>query len=283
MKRILFLPVIFAALLALGFHFPFSQPHLKLHFLDVGEGDSIFIQTPQGKNVLIDAGNPVSGYRVAQYLKKHRVKQIDHLVISHPHPDHFAGIFFVMQMLKVDRVYDNGDDLSTRISKDDFYYGYEKLVRGHPQYRQLRAGDRFTVDSTAFQVLWPPTPLPFDSYNPNSLVLKMEFGSFRALLTGDLLTVAEEKLVQTGADLRADLLKCGHHGSRDATSAPFLNAVAPRLAVLSAHYKGRKNYPHPSVLERLQKKWISVYTTEKQGDIVVKVGRDGNLRVQTSK
>jgi len=256
---------------------------LKIHMIDVGEGDAFLIQTPNKEVILIDTGNPVTGYKVAQYLKKRKVKQIDHLFFSHPDQDHIGGTFFVMQEFPVKNIYDNGENL-TKLHKDsDFYYWYDTVVRNHQNYRNLRAGDTLKAGEVTIKVLWPPTPLPHDWFNPNSLTLMLQWGDFKALFTGDLINFAEVELIQTGVDLKADLLKCGHHASNDTTTQAFLDKVSPKVALVSANHGKRRDYPGKKAIERLKRKNIPFYRTDLNGDVTLLINKNGHITVKTSK
>lgn len=264
------------------FYTKFEQP-LKIHLLDVGEGDSILIQTPKHKTILIDAGNPVTGQKVIQYLKKHHIKKIDHLIFTHPDQDHIGGIFYLLQRLKIKNIYDNGENLTSYFKASDFYYWYDQLVRKDENYQRLEAGESIQVGKVMLNVLWPPTPLPFNWFNPNSVVLMLKYGDFKALLTGDLVEMAEKKLLQKEVSLDADLLKSGHHGSDDATTDPFLDAVSPKMVLISANHKDRRPYPGNLALERLQKREIPYFRTDFNGDILLTIKSNGEIKVKTEK
>lgn len=256
---------------------------LEIHMIDVGEGDSILIQTPKGENILIDVGNPITGYRVAEYLKEKGIKKIDHLIFSHPDQDHIGGTFFVMQMFDVKKIYDNGENLTGFFRNSDFYYWYHDLVRKHAGYRKIYAGDEIEIKGIDLKVVWPPSPLPFKAFNPNSVVLMLQYGEFKALFTGDLIESSEKKLLATGIDLKADLLKAGHHGSYDSTSDPFVDAVSPKVVLISANHGKRRNYPATSVLKKLVEREIPTYWTEKHGAILLSAKPDGSFKVKPSK
>jgi len=260
-----------------------QEKALEIHMIDVGEGDSILIQTPKGENILIDVGNPITGYRVAEYLKERGIKKIDHLIFSHPDQDHIGGTFFVMQMFDVKKTYDNGENLTGLFRKSDFYYWYHDLVRKHAGYREIHAGDKIEVKGIDLKVIWPPSPFSFKAFNPNSVVLMLQYGEFKALFTGDLIESSEKKLLATGIDLKADLLKAGHHGSYDSTSESFLDAVFPKVVLISANHGERRNYPASSVLKKLESREIPTYWTEKHGSILLLAKPDGSYKVKPSK
>ena len=272
-------------ILLLGFLIPAcgkQEKPLKIHMIDVGEGDAFLIQAPSGKNILIDAGNPISGFKLVNYLKLYRVKTINHLFFSHPDQDHIGGTFFLTQHLKIKNTYDNGEDLSPTFEKSDFYYWYDRVVRHELPYQMLRAGDEIKIDGIKFEVLWPPTPLPYNWYNPNSLVLMMEWKNFKMLFTGDLVNISEKALLKTGVSLDADLLKVGHHGANDTTTLPFLKAVSPKMALVSANHD-RRDYPGAAMLKKLKERNIPYCRTDLDGNVTLSITPEGIITPETQK
>jgi competence protein ComEC len=260
-----------------------QDSQLKIHFIDVGEGDSIFVQTPKGKTVLVDAGNLISGFKVVEYLKKNGIDYLDYLIFTHPHSDHIGGAFFILQMMDVGNVYDNGQSLIEVSESQDLYRWYDELVRRNNKYKLLSAGDEFFLDGVNFSVLWP-AELPITSdFNTNSLVLMVKYKNFKCLLTGDLIASAESELLKKGIDLEADLLKVGHHGSSDVMGQEFLEAVSPDIAVISINKDNIRGYPSQEVLKKLQKVCSGVCRTDRDGDVIVKVDDGGKVVVERGK
>ena len=257
---------IFSPILALA-----QGPGLRIHFIDVGEGDSIFVQAPDGETMLIDAGNLVTGFRVVRYLKQNGVRYLDYLIFTHPHPDHIGGAFFVLQMIDTGRVFDNGQDLSRAMKSIDTYRWYNEFVRGNENYDLLKAGDRLSLGKINFNVLRPAGPPPMVDFNANSLVMMLKYGKFRCLLTGDLTIVGERKLMHQDIDLRADVLKVGHHGAGNATSEEFLGRVSPRIAIISVDAGNIRGYPAKEVVARLMGAGVRVYRTDRDGNIILTV------------
>ena len=259
----------------------YCEPNLKIHFIDVGEGDSILIQTPQGKCLLIDAGNLISGLKVVEYLKKNDIDRLDYLIFTHSHLDHIGGAFFVSQMIDIKKIYDNGENLSTLLESNDALRWYNQLVRTNSAYSSLRAPYEFKVDEVIFKVLWPHYPFIFSDPNSNSLVIMVEYGKFSALLTGDLTAVAEKELLNKEVGLTADILKVGHHGADDASSQEFLKAVSPKASVISAGGNNIWGYPSYRVLEELKNVNSAIYQTGSCGNIAVIVDSSGGFIVHT--
>ncbi len=242
----------------------------RIHFINVGEGDSILLET-RGKSALIDTGNLISGPRLVKYLKEKGIEKLDCLIITHPHPDHIGGVFFILAILKVEKIYDNGQDLGGVRKTCAIYRWYEDLVRKRKNYAVLISGDTLTLGNLTLEVLWPPGVPTSSDFNTFSMVMMVRAGGFSCLLAGDLTASGERELLKRRVDLKADVLKVGHHGAKDATTAEFLGAVSPRVAVISVDEASVWGYPSGEVLERLEKAGVKVYRTDRDGDIVLSI------------
>ena len=236
----------------------------KIFFLNVGEGEAIYIETPNTQKVLIDSGNLISGYKVVNFLKRKGIEEIDFLIITHPHLDHMGGIFHVLQHIKVKRCYDNGQPLP---KNNDIYRWYNDLFR-KDNYKPLKAGEKIILGNVIINVL---SPEKFTSdWNANSLVLKINYGETSFLLMGDANIKVEKMLLEKNINLKADVLKVGHHGAKDASSERFIEAVSPQYAVISIDENNIRGYPAVSVIKRFQNKGIKLFFTYRDGDIIFK-------------
>ncbi len=247
---------------------------LALHFLNVGQGDGAVIRTPHGHFVVVDAGPKTeavdAGRRVVvPFLSQQGVAELSAMVISHAHADHVGGASAVLERFHTDLVLEPGMPFS-----DPVYIHFldEVAAEGVP-WRPGHPGDRFVLDGVAFSLLHPDSTWPGlgEDLNEDSLILLVEYGSFRALFPGDAGLVAEGYL--HGRVGRVDLLKVGHHGSRTATGDAWLDELHPKAAVVSV---GRNNYGHPApgTLDRLQQHGVPVWRTDRDGQ--VDVTTDGN-------
>jgi competence protein ComEC len=235
---------------------------MEAHFIDVGQGDSILIQTPNGKNILIDGGRKSAGTKVVDYLTEHGVKSIDLLVATHPDADHIGGLVDVLQQVPVKNVLDSG-----RTHTTETYMEYLELIdQKNITFNVAKVGSKLTLDNdltiTVLNALNPN-----DDINDSSVVLKISYGTIDFLLTGDA-SIANEKSMIQQFNVKAEILKAGHHGSDTSSSAEFIRAVAPEATILSY---GENNYGHPdpTVVQRLQNIGSSIYSTYSSGDIVV--------------
>jgi len=262
---------------------------LRVTVLDVGQGDAILVDLPDGSAMLIDGGGMVGspvdlGARVIQpVLRARRRDRLAAVVLSHPHPDHFGGLVSTLPKLQVGELWDTGqgEDQGAGAS-------YARLLataraRGVALRRPADlCGAPRALGGVTIEVLAPcPGYLPDAGANDNSLVLKLSYGRRAALLVGDAEREEERALVaRYGGGLRADLLKVGHHGSRTSSSPALLAAVRPAVAAISAGVRNRFGHPHARTLEALAGRGIEVMRTDRGGAIVwetdgeeVRVGR----------
>lgn len=262
-----------------------SGDALAIHFIDAGEGDAVLIESPGSPKrwALVDAGNLISGFRVYRYLEKTGVDKLDYMIFTHPHADHAGGAFHVLQAVDAQKTFDNGQSLQAVECDSDFYRWYTRLVRGSSVYEPLGKGDSLRFGGATLRVIWPDPAYDTKDFNSRSLVVKVEYGEFSALLAGDLVRPAEPWLIETGEDLKADVLKVGHHGAADSSGREFLRRVAPETAVISVDRDNVRGYPSAQTVRRLEEMNIRVYRTDADGDIVVTAGQGGGFSVRTSK
>lgn len=253
---------------------------LTLHFLDVGQGDAVAIRSPGGHWILLDAGpadeRSDAGRRVvAPFLLRHGARRLDAALVSHAHADHLGGLPAVLRRLPAAVVLEPA--MRTADASYTRFLGWATET-GQP-WRPLRRGDHLTIDGVRLEVLHPDTTWSWWGLdlNENSLVVRLEWQGFRALLTGDAGFPAESLLA--GRLGRVDLLKVGHHGSRGSTGERLLAETAPAVAVISAGRRNRHGHPAPSTLQRLGAMGARVFRTDLEGSIRVTV-TGGAMTVQ---
>ncbi|MEW8959126.1 MAG: ComEC/Rec2 family competence protein [Moorella sp. (in: firmicutes)] len=243
---------------------PGDGKELKVHFIDVGQADSILIQTPAGKAILIDGGNNDDGIKVVNYIKSQGVKELAAVVATHPHEDHIGGLDSVIKEIPVAAVYMPNAVTTTRTFED-----FINAVKASGATRiRARGGVKMDIPGLSVEFL-APNSNSYDELNNYSAVLKIAYGNTAFLFTGDAETVSEEEMLSAGYNLKADVLKVGHHGSASSTSAAFLKAVAPKYAVISVGKGNDYGHPDPRVLERLQRAGVKIYRTDEHGTVII--------------
>ncbi|QGX94841.1 MBL fold metallo-hydrolase [Haloplanus rallus] len=260
---------------------------LEVHFINVDQSVSTLIVAPSGETMLIDTGDfNDDGEYVLQYLQRQNITRIDHLVVSHNDADHIGGNAAVIEYYEtqadgIGMIHDPGIASSTQT-----YNEYLDAVEEHDvRLVETREGNALSFGGAAVgvQVLGPPDPyLENGARNENSIVLKFTFGSTSFLATGDAENDQEAYLTeQYGTQLRATVLKAGHHGSKTSTGSALLDAVQPKTVVISSAYDSRYGHPSEETLQRLAERSIPTYWTATHGDIVfVSDGRSISVRTQ---
>lgn len=235
---------------------------LTVHFLDVQHADAIILAC-EGEYAVVDAGYPESGEKVVSYLQNLGAKDLELVVGTHPHGDHIGGMPTVLDDYPTDTVW-----TSQLPYTNDYVSDFTSAVsRNGADFVQPRPGDSFQLGSATIDVIGPLN-LVYEDANDLSLVLRVTYGDIRFLLTGDMEELAEKELVEAGVDLKADVLKVGHHGSASSTSYRFLREVAPTYGVISLAAFNEYGHPHRDPLSRLMDADVTIYRTDKMYDIV---------------
>lgn len=241
----------------------------RLVALDVGQGDAFLVVTERGR-VLVDGGgtfDPAYDFgrtRLLPRLAALGTVSFDAVVLTHPHPDHARGLLAALKLLPVRRVLVPRGAPRNRFLDE----ALDAAAGAGVPVETLGTGDRFSAAGVAFDVLHPGAETyPRSPENNGSLVLALRLGGRRVLLTGDIEAAAERDLLERGADLRADVLKVPHHGSRTSTTPDFLGRVAPRLAVVGVGRRNRFGHPAPEVVDRLAGSGAQVFRTDRHGDV----------------
>lgn len=237
---------------------------LQVHFIDVGQGDSILVS--QGEHhMLIDAGENDCGTKVQAYLTSQKVEHLDYIVGTHPDSDHIGGLDVVIYKFDCDRILLSSYQKDTRTYEDVLMAIREKNKQ--PEYPQ--AGEEFSLGEASVQVLAPKAGADYkEESNDYSIALKITYGENAFLFTGDCEEEAENDMLSSGLDLTADVMKAGHHGSNSSNTEGFLQAVSPKSVVISCGEANEYGHPRAEVLNNLRSMGVSVYRTDEQGTIV---------------
>ncbi|KEI01762.1 ComEC/Rec2 family competence protein [Clostridium botulinum] len=236
---------------------------LKVHFIDVGQADSILI-TEGSYSMLIDAGNNDDGDMVVSYLKKVGVKKLDYVIGTHPHEDHIGGLDNVINTFEINKIY-----MPKKVSTTKTYKDVIKAIKNKNMKITLpKPGESFKLGKATCSIVAPKQNQDYQSANNYSIVIKLTYGSKSFLFTGDAEGISESEILSGRYDIKADVLKVGHHGSRTSTTEAFLNKIAPEFAVISCGKANDYGHPHKATMDKLKAKHIQVYRTDESGTII---------------
>ncbi|MBE7065221.1 MAG: MBL fold metallo-hydrolase [Ruminococcaceae bacterium] len=236
---------------------------LEVHFINVGQGDSIFIR--QGdKTMLIDAGERDQGTVVTKYLNKLHIDNIDYLVGTHPHSDHIGGLATVIKSIPVDNAIIPDIEHDTKTYENFIVALLDKEIETFP----AEAGDTYSLGDAEFKILAPVRD-DYEDLNNWSVVIKLTYGEKSFLFTGDAESLAETDIINSGYDLSADVLKVGHHGSATSSTLKFLKKVSPEYGIISCGVDNSYGHPDPIITKRLANMKITTYSTHTVGTVIV--------------
>ena len=245
----------------------------EMHFIDVGQALSVLVEC-DGQYMLYDGGNVDDGSLVVSYLQSQGVEQLEYVFCSHAHEDHVGGLAAALAYFPAYHVYSPVTEASTKCFKDFVKYTQQQGL----QVEVPAVGTTWPLGGATVTMVGPVAQ--YSDTNDTSIVLRIEYGSTSFLLTGDMEKTDETDLVNSGVNLRADVLQVGHHGSSTSTGYLFLNAVLPEMGVISCGTGNKYGHPHEETLSILRDAKVDVYRTDLQGTITI--GSDGqNFTVGT--
>lgn len=237
---------------------------LVVHFIDVGQGDSILIEMPNGNTMLIDGGSRGEGDTVTEYLNQLDVSTINVMVATHPHEDHIGGLNDVLSNFDVQQVYDPGVAHTSQTYENYIL----EIDAQNIDFNIGRAGQNIEMDPNIDIEIISPEIIDEDELNDNSIVIKMTYHDVSFLFTGDAESPPENAMVQN-YNVDATILKVGHHGSSSSTSHTFLNEVSPEVAIISVGADNNYGHPTQTTLNKLESVGAYVYRTDIDGTVIV--------------
>lgn len=244
-----------------------ARHDLRLTVFDIGQGDSVFIEAPNGNQVLIDGGPSSAVLGKLGSVMPFWDRSIDLIILTHPHSDHVTGLVEVLKRYDVGMVLESDVNYST----PEYREWHTLLEQKHIPVVIARAGQKIRLSpKTELDILTPFRSfvgVSLNNVHEAMVVSRLVYASTSALLTGDMERPLEYQLVLSGSDLRSDLLKVGHHGSKTSTTEDFVRAVSPRYAVISVGRKNRYGHPHQQTLDTLAKFGIKIFRTDQDGDV----------------
>ncbi len=278
-KKIIVFTIIFSIISLL-----FLKPkcsNLKIHFIDVGQGDSCFIITPQNKTILIDGGGSTSkNYDIGEkvllpYILDRGYTKIDLVIISHFDQDHIGGLYYILNEIKVKEVC-----IAKQYENTENYEKFLKIAKAkNIKINVLKMGNIIKIKKNVkFKILFPEEKLIAEnSENNNALVMQLIYKDFKMLFTGDIEKIAENKIVKLYENtniLQSDILKVAHHGSKTSTTEEILSLVKPKIALIGVGENNLFGHPSKEVIDRLKSKNIKIYTTSQCGEIVITINNN---------
>jgi competence protein ComEC len=247
----------------------FEKNELTITYLDVGQGDSSVIELPDKKTVVIDTGK--TGRETASFLKYRGKKTIDALVLSHIHPDHTGGLDHLLKQFEVREIWDNGQIILPEISKT---IAHRSLIRG-----DMTEGEEYALYTLhPYPEFYTMYGHEYSAENNDSLVLKVKGRHKSFIFTGDVEEEAEEDILHLGEWLRSNVIKVPHHGARSSACEPFIKAISPDVAVISAGRENPFGHPHPETLDALY--GVEIFRTDIDGAVKISES-DSLLKIKT--
>ncbi|MCC0781546.1 MBL fold metallo-hydrolase [Clostridioides sp. ES-S-0108-01] len=236
---------------------------LSVHMIDVGQGDSILVQTPTNKNILIDGGDEDSENIIISYLRQKRIKTIDIIIATHPDSDHIGSLDNVIKKFNVNSVYMPEQSTDSE--------SYQNLINSCTDkdlsIQYLYKDDVLNIDSNINIYVLSPSYIQ-EEPNLNSIVFKLTFNDNSFLFMGDAEEQNEKEILRSFELNNINFIKIGHHGSNSSSSLEFIKKISPDIAAISCGYKNQYGHPHREVINNLKQNHVSIYRTDRIGDIV---------------
>ena len=254
--------------------------------IDVGQGDSCFIITPENKKILVDGGGS-ENYEIGEnvlkpYLLKEGIIEINYIIISHFDSDHVKGILEILDDFKIENII-----IPTQFSESENYNKFKEISeKENFKIAVVEKGKRIKIEEEIFiDILWPDSNniINENSINNNSIVCKLRYKNFGMLFTGDIEEVAEKKIVelyQSTDVLKSTVLKVGHHGSKSSSVQSFLELVTPKIALIGVGENNKFGHPNQGVLDRLEKMKVKILRTDINGEIALRVRFETTVNIE---
>lgn len=239
-----------------------EQKMMRVHYIDVGQGDAIFIELPNSQTMLIDAGESSKGQIVINYIKSLGFSKIDYLLGTHPHTDHIGGLAQVINAFNIGKVY-----MPKAVSTSKTYENLLNTIAAkNLKINTAKAGINVIQESNITADIIAPNNDSYSSLNNYSIVLKIKYKDKSFLFNGDAETLSENEIK---TDVSADVIKIGHHGSDTSSGQSFVNKVKAKYAIVSVGSSNRYDHPIQSILDRWQNSGTKIYRTDLSGTIIV--------------
>lgn len=244
-----------------------TEKNLTVTYLDVGQADSILIEN-DNEYMLIDAGNNDDGPLLVKYFKEKNITTFKYLIGTHPHEDHIGGLDDIINNFNINTIYMPDVITTTKTFLDVL----DAIENNNLTYKVPKIEEIFTLGDATLEVLY--TGVDTKDLNNTSIVLRLDYQNTSFLFTGDATDITEKILLKKKQNLKVDVLKVGHHGSKYSTTTDFLNATNPKYAIISVGKNNTYNHPDTKTINKLNKYNIETHRTDKEGTIIIT--SDGN-------
>lgn len=260
-----------------------SKGDMVVTFMDVGQGDAALVELPDGKNLLIDGGNPGDGENIADYLSAKHISKLDYVVATHPHADHIGGMGYIIENMEVGSVFAPKIDPSDVPATKSYENFLQSVKDKNLKITAAKSGNTLFEGEGYKAECFSPKNDKNDGLNNYSVVFKLTHGSDSFLFTGDAEKEIEEEMIKNKLSLDSDVLKVGHHGSSSSSSKEFLNAVSPKFAVISSGRDNSYGHPHGETLKAFDtlKGFEKLYRTDVDNTITAYSNGKGNIKFTT--
>lgn len=246
------------------------EGQLVVHMIDVGQADC-FLLVQDGMTALVDCGTRSTGKDAVEYLQELGITKLDYVIGTHPHDDHMGGMYDVITNFEIGKVI-IPDSRNGEITANWYIKLMTELQNGTYKVHYAEEGEIFNLEDATMLVLAAETDV--SNTNNYSIVLKVSFGQMDMIMTGDAETEIEEKILESGVNIDAEILKLGHHGSDTSNSEAFLDAISPEYGLISSGLGNKYEHPIKEIMERLKERDIEVYRTDESGSVVITITTD---------
>ncbi|WP_027624434.1 ComEC/Rec2 family competence protein [Clostridium lundense] len=237
---------------------------LKIHYIDVGQGDSILISI-NGTNMLIDSGSHEKEEYLITYLKKQKIKKLHHVIATHPHEDHIGSMAGIIKNFNIENFYGP----KVVVNEKCFTSMVTELRKKHLKIQVAKVGKKIKIHPNIICEIIAPNNTSYENINNHSVVIKLTYGYTSFIFTGDAEKISENEMLKGSINLKCDVLKLGHHGSNTSTTDSFLEKTSPKIAIISCGKKNIFRHPNKKIVNKLKNKNIKVYRTDIDGNIIL--------------
>ncbi|KAJ50284.1 competence protein ComEC [Clostridium tetanomorphum] len=236
---------------------------LKIHYIDIGQGDSILISI-NNKHMLIDSGSKEKSKYLIKYLKNQKIKKLNYVIATHPHEDHIGSMSEIIRKFTIENFY------APKITSNNSYFNdmVNALIDNNLKIKVAKANNRINFYPNIYCEFIAPNNINYDNINNYSAVLKLTYKNCSFIFTGDAEALSENEMIQNCHDLKCDVLKLGHHGSSTSTTDSFLEKTSPKIAIVSCGKNNKFGHPNKKTISKIKKKNIKLYRTDIDGNIV---------------